>query len=129
MLLGRPIPPPRSGPELWRRRKLSRKIASPVTLAHQSHWQHTTTTHPHHYPPFSAPSTDDMASKHASRALRASLRQATAPRVQQRTFVSAVNAASRPMVQQAAPASFVQQTRGAKTVDFAGDKEKVFGRA
>ena len=70
-----------------------------------------------------------MASKHASKALRASLRQASTTRVQQRTFISAVNAASRPMVQKVAPAPFVQQSRGAKTVDFAGDKEKVFGKA
>ena len=69
-----------------------------------------------------------MASKHASRALRASLRQASNPRIQQRTFVSAVNA-SRPTVQKLAPASFVQQSRGAKTVDFAGDKEKVYGKS
>merc|ERR1711939_303414 len=72
-----------------------------------------------------------MASQRSSRALRVALRQASAPRVQQRTFVSAVNAASRPSVQPAQKAiasSFVQQTRGAKTVDFAGDKEKVYER-
>lgn len=60
------------------------------------------------------------------------MRQAAAPRVQQRTFVSAVNAASRPSLQTAqksVASAFVQQTRGAKTVDFAGDKEKVFGKA
>jgi len=71
-----------------------------------------------------------MASKNASRALRASLRQLKAPQVQQRSFISAVNA-SRPSLQpalKAASSSFVQQTRGAKTVDFAGDKEKVFER-
>ncbi|KAK0846511.1 Bifunctional acetohydroxyacid reductoisomerase [Friedmanniomyces endolithicus] len=50
-----------------------------------------------------------MATQRSSRALRLTLRQASAPRVQQRTFVSA-------------------QTRGAKTVDFAGDKEKVYER-
>ncbi|KAK4540384.1 Acetolactate synthase, mitochondrial [Oleoguttula mirabilis] len=73
-----------------------------------------------------------MASQRSSRALRLALRQASAPRVQQRTFVSAVNAASRPSLQTAqksAASAFVQQTRGAKTVDFAGDKEKVFERA
>jgi len=69
-----------------------------------------------------------MASKNASRALRASLRQLNNPRVQQRTFVSALNAGSRPTVQKAAAPAFVQQARGAKTVDFAGDKEKVFGK-
>ncbi|KAK5129361.1 Acetolactate synthase, mitochondrial [Meristemomyces frigidus] len=73
-----------------------------------------------------------MASQRSNRALRLALRQATAPRVQQRTFVSAVNAASRPTLQpaqKAAASAFVQQARGAKTVDFAGDKEKVFERA
>lgn len=70
-----------------------------------------------------------MASQKSSRALRLALRQLSAPRVQQRTFVSAVKAASRPSVAQkvAAPA-FVQQARGLKTVDFAGSKEDVFGR-
>ncbi|KAK4503983.1 hypothetical protein PRZ48_004898 [Zasmidium cellare] len=72
-----------------------------------------------------------MASKHASRALRASLRQLKTPQVQQRTFVSAVNA-SRPSLQpalKAASSAVVQQTRGKKTVDFAGDKEVVYERA
>ena len=71
-----------------------------------------------------------MASRTASRALRSSLRQTVkAPAVQQRTFVSAVNAASRPALAQApkAAAPFVQQ-RGVKTVDFAGHKEDVYGR-
>jgi ketol-acid reductoisomerase len=70
-----------------------------------------------------------MASRTASRALRSSLRQAAkAPAVQQRTFVSAVNAASRPALAQApkAATSFVQQ-RGVKTIDFAGHKEDVYG--
>nr|OQO21915.1 Ketol-acid reductoisomerase, mitochondrial [Rachicladosporium sp. CCFEE 5018] len=72
-----------------------------------------------------------MASKNASRALRSSLKQLSAPRVQQRTFVSAVNAASRPSLLPAAKtatATFQQQSRGAKTIDFAGHKEKVFER-
>lgn len=71
-----------------------------------------------------------MASRTASRALRSSLRQTVkAPAVQQRTFVSAVNAASRPALAQApkAAAPFVQQ-RGVKTVDFAGHKEDVYGK-
>lgn len=71
-----------------------------------------------------------MASKHASRALRSSLKQIKAPtRSTQRSFVSAVNA-SRPSLvtaQKAATSAIVQQTRGAKTIDFAGSKEKVFG--
>jgi len=73
-----------------------------------------------------------MASKNATRALRASLRQLKAPQVQQRSFVAAVNATARPgmvAAKKAVAASFVQQTRGVKTVDFAGDKEKVFERA
>lgn len=69
-----------------------------------------------------------MASKHASRALRNSLRQLASPRVQQRTFTAAVNG-SRPALQKAATSAFVQQTRGMKTVDFAGDKEVVYGEA
>ncbi|KAK4626489.1 Ketol-acid reductoisomerase, mitochondrial [Fulvia fulva] len=71
-----------------------------------------------------------MASKNASRALRTSLRQLKAPQVQQRSFVSAVNA-SRPSLQPALKATqsaFVQQSRGKKTVDFAGDKEVVYER-
>jgi ketol-acid reductoisomerase len=71
-----------------------------------------------------------MASKTASRALRASLRQLQAPQVQQRTFVSAVNASKAVGVrscQKATTSAFVQQTRGKKTVDFAGDKEVVYG--
>jgi len=70
-----------------------------------------------------------MASRTATRALRSSLRQAAkAPAVQQRTFVSAINAASRPALAQAPKAAnaFVQQ-RGVKTVDFAGHKEDVYG--
>ena len=73
-----------------------------------------------------------MASKHSTRALRQLGKQLSAvPRTQQRTFVSAVNAAARPALapaaRRAAATSFVQ-TRGVKTVDFAGDKEDVYGR-
>ena len=69
-----------------------------------------------------------MASARSSRALRLALKQAaTTPRVQQRTFVSAVNAASKTAAKPVAVSSIVQQTRGVKTVDFAGDKEKVYG--
>ncbi|WPH01255.1 ketol-acid reductoisomerase, mitochondrial [Acrodontium crateriforme] len=72
-----------------------------------------------------------MASKHSTRALRQLSKQLVAPRVQQRTFVSAFNvtrpslAAARKVV---APAA-AQQTRGVKTVDFAGDKEVVYERS
>ncbi|KAK3679023.1 Bifunctional acetohydroxyacid reductoisomerase [Recurvomyces mirabilis] len=70
-----------------------------------------------------------MASARSSRALRLALKQAATPRVQQRTFVSAVQAASRTAATKpAAVSSLVQQTRGVKTVDFAGDKEKVYER-
>lgn len=72
-----------------------------------------------------------MASKNTTRALRYVAKQLSAPRVQQRTFVSAVNASKqtlRPAAQKAATSAFVQQTRGKKTVDFAGDKEVVYGR-
>ncbi|EME83267.1 uncharacterized protein MYCFIDRAFT_71129 [Pseudocercospora fijiensis CIRAD86] len=72
-----------------------------------------------------------MASKNASRALRASLRQIKAPQVQQRSFISAVNSTSRASLRPARKATtsaFVQQTRGKKTVDFAGDKEVVYER-
>lgn len=58
------------------------------------------------------------------------MRQLKAPQTQQRTFVSAVNAAARPSLrpaQKVATSAFVQQTRGKKTVDFAGDKEVVYG--
>lgn len=67
-----------------------------------------------------------MASKHASRALRTSLKQISTPRVQQRTFAAAVNA-TRAAWQKPATPAFVQQTRSMKTVDFAGDKEVVYG--
>ncbi|KAF2485235.1 6-phosphogluconate dehydrogenase [Neohortaea acidophila] len=66
-------------------------------------------------------------SRNATRALRTALRQLSQPRVQQRTFAVAANA-SRPSVQKLATSAFVQQTRGKKTVDFAGDKEVVYER-
>ncbi|KAF2215573.1 hypothetical protein CERZMDRAFT_35028 [Cercospora zeae-maydis SCOH1-5] len=72
-----------------------------------------------------------MASKNATRALRASLRQLKAPQVQQRTFITAVQG-SKPGLrasQRAATSAIVHQSRGKKTVDFAGDKEVVFERA
>lgn len=69
-----------------------------------------------------------MASRHANRALRTSLRQLSNPRIQQRTFALAAHA-SRPTLQKAANSAFMQQTRGKKTVDFAGDKEVVYGKS
>lgn len=70
-----------------------------------------------------------MASRNASKALRASVKQLTSPRVQQRTFVGAVNAARSNVLSASKPAAavFSQQQRGLKTVDFAGSKEEVFG--
>ena len=70
-----------------------------------------------------------MASKTFARTLRtASKQKATVPAISRRTFVSAV--ATRPLVAAsrsslAAPSQ--QQTRGVKTVDFAGVKETVYG--
>lgn len=71
-----------------------------------------------------------MASRNATKALRASVKQLTSPRVQQRTFVGAVNAARSNVLSASKPAAAVfsqQQQRGLKTVDFAGSKEEVFG--
>lgn len=72
-----------------------------------------------------------MASKSASRALRASLRQLKVPYVQQRSFITAVNVSSKSALlrpaRKAVTSAIVQQTRGKKTVDFAGDKEVVYG--
>ncbi|KLP06474.1 Uncharacterized protein Y057_3517 [Fusarium fujikuroi] len=59
-----------------------------------------------------------MASRNFTKALRGPARQlASAPRVQQRTFVAAARSAAR------------QQVRGVKTIDFAGHKEDVYERA
>lgn len=72
------------------------------------------------------------APRGASRALRASMRQLStqAPTAQRRTFVAAASAARAGV--KAAPKAAVtpfQQTRGLKTVDFAGVKEDVYERA
>ena len=70
-----------------------------------------------------------MASKNLSRALRAASRQKlTAPAIPKRSFVTSLP--TRPAVAAAArvAAAPLQQTRGVKTVDFAGHKEKVFGK-
>lgn len=70
-----------------------------------------------------------MASRSFSKSVRSPLaRQLAAPRVQQRTFVAARNlvragAVARPAM--AGPAQ--QQVRGVKTIDFAGQKEDVYG--
>lgn len=72
-----------------------------------------------------------MNSRTASRALRACAKQLSAPTTQRRTFVSALNAASRATVATAQrPVQLsAQQTRGVKTIDFAGVKEDVYGKA
>lgn len=69
-----------------------------------------------------------MASRQAPRALRNAARQLAAAPAQKRTFVSAINAASRTAAPKAAVSTQFQQTRGIKTVDFAGTKETVFGK-
>ncbi|GAB7350108.1 hypothetical protein MBLNU459_g0773t1 [Dothideomycetes sp. NU459] len=74
-----------------------------------------------------------MSSRTATRALRASLKQAARPATQQqRTYLTAaLNASARTSAAKAMPKATVaaQQVRGVKTVDFAGHKEKVFERA
>ncbi|QIW99910.1 hypothetical protein AMS68_005428 [Peltaster fructicola] len=70
-----------------------------------------------------------MASRSASRALSSSLKQIRTPRVAQRTFVTALNRPNTFAAQKAVAATASQQSRGVKTVDFAGHKEKVFERA
>jgi ketol-acid reductoisomerase len=71
-----------------------------------------------------------MASRPAARALRQSVRQLASPAVQRRTFVSAVGAARAGIAAapKAAVTSQFQQTRGVKTIDFAGTKETVYER-
>ena len=73
-----------------------------------------------------------MASRSFTRALRSPLaRQVAAPAVQRRTFVAAAGAV-RASFAQARPAAVAgpaqQQTRGVKTIDFAGTKEDVYGK-
>jgi ketol-acid reductoisomerase len=67
-----------------------------------------------------------MASRPAARALRQTARQLAATPAQKRTFVTALRAgltaAPKPTV-----TSHFQQTRGKKTIDFAGTKETVYG--
>lgn len=68
-----------------------------------------------------------MASRTLSKTLRAPVaRQLVAPRVAQRTFVTASRSAVRAAAV-ARPAVAQQQVRGVKTIDFAGHKEEVHG--
>ncbi|EAT86406.2 hypothetical protein SNOG_06575 [Parastagonospora nodorum SN15] len=69
-----------------------------------------------------------MASRPVSRALRQTARQLAAAPAQKRTFVSAVRAGVTAAPKAAVTSQF-QQTRGVKTIDFAGTKETVYGRA
>lgn len=69
-----------------------------------------------------------MASRPAARALRQTARQLAASPAQKRTFVSALRAGVTAVPKAAVTAQF-QQTRGVKTIDFAGHKEKVFGKS
>ncbi len=71
-----------------------------------------------------------MASRSFSRALRTSLtRQLTSPAIQRRTLVSASKHARTGLAGPLKPAfvASIQQTRGVKTIDFAGTKEVVYG--
>ena len=68
-----------------------------------------------------------MASRPAARVLRQAARQLAVP-AQKRTFVSALNTtAVRATAPKAAVSVPFQQTRGKKTIDFAGTKEVVYG--
>lgn len=69
-----------------------------------------------------------MASKTFARtALRASKQKIAIPTVPKRSFVSAPK--SRPVVAQTSRAAIpAVQTRGVKTIDFAGVKEDVYGK-
>jgi ketol-acid reductoisomerase len=70
-----------------------------------------------------------MASRTASRALRASVQQlAKQPAVQRRSFIAAANTV-RAAPKVAVSTGMQQQRRGKKTIDFAGVKEEVYGRS
>ena len=68
-----------------------------------------------------------MASRPAARALRQTARQLAAAPAQKRTFVSALRAGTAAAPKAAVTSQF-QQTRGIKTIDFAGTKETVYGK-
>ena len=72
-----------------------------------------------------------MASRSFSQALRAPVqRQLIAPAIPRRSFVSAITntkTIARP-ASRTAKAVTAYQIRGVKTIDFAGHKEKVFGK-
>lgn len=72
-----------------------------------------------------------MAARPVSKALRSSFaKHLSTPTVQRRTLVTALNAAAKPVaaaVPKAAVTGNVRQTRGMKTINFAGTKEVVYG--
>lgn len=71
-----------------------------------------------------------MSARGFSSAVRPVARQLTKSAAQRRTFVSALGAASRATTAVARPAfasPVQQQSRGLKTIDFAGTKEDVYG--
>lgn len=70
-----------------------------------------------------------MSSRTATRAAVRALKQASRPAVQQRTFITAINAGRQTAAKQMPKAVAAQQIRGVKTVDFAGHKEQVFGES
>ncbi|KUI74307.1 Ketol-acid reductoisomerase, mitochondrial [Cytospora mali] len=70
-----------------------------------------------------------MSARGFASALRPAARQLTRSAGQKRTFVAALNAASRVSVARPAVAGIAQQQiRGVKTIDFAGVKEDVYER-
>jgi ketol-acid reductoisomerase len=68
-----------------------------------------------------------MASRPVTRALRQTARQLAASPAHKRTFVSALRAGVTAAPKAAVTIQF-QQTRGVKTIDFAGTKETVYGK-
>jgi len=70
-----------------------------------------------------------MASRSFTKALRSPLaRQLASPATQRRTFVAAAGAVRASAVKaRPALAGAAQQSRGVKTIDFAGTKEDVYG--
>ena len=69
-----------------------------------------------------------MAFRTLSRTVSSRLTRQLRPAVQARTF-AALTAAARPTVARATVAASQFQSRGVKTVDFAGHKEQVYERA
>lgn len=86
---------------------------------------------PHSALPISPQEPAKMSARGFSQAVRPVARQLTKSAAQRRTFVAAMGAATRATAAVARPAlasPMQQQTRGVKTIDFAGVKEDVFGK-